>query len=118
MQHVDAIRILSVKPIQQARRSVGAAVIHETEVDTSSRRMKGAEGIHVQPMLFVEAGDHDHNVHVSALSIYPRAMEVRNIETSVHGRMVIERVGSSRMLAGFHGYAETAEAHMQELKRL
>lgn len=45
-------------------------------------------------------------------------MEVRNIATPVHGRVLFEDRQSDRLIAGFHGYAETADTHMQELQRL
>jgi len=40
------------------------------------------------------------------------------IETITHGRYLVERRESQRLLVGFHGYAETAERHMEELRRI
>lgn len=45
-------------------------------------------------------------------------MNVLKIETSIHGRVLCEERGSDNLLIGFHGYAETAEAHMAELATL
>ena len=80
--------------------------------------MKRAERIYVEPMLFVVAGNHDDNVHASALSINLRAMEVRNIETPTHGRLLFEARDTGRIIVGFHGYGETAETHLELLRRL
>jgi dienelactone hydrolase len=43
---------------------------------------------------------------------------IRTIETRVHGRFLHEDRGRERLLVGFHGYAETAEIHLEELKKL
>jgi predicted esterase len=43
---------------------------------------------------------------------------IQTIETKVHGRFLHEDRGPERLLVGFHGYAETAEIHMEELKKL
>jgi len=49
-------------------------------------------------------------------------MIARTLETAVHGRYLYEDRGSSldggRLLVGFHGYAETAEMHLEELAKL
>jgi hypothetical protein len=45
-------------------------------------------------------------------------MNVLQIETPVHGRVLFEDRGNERLLVGFHGYAETAEIHMAELAKL
>lgn len=45
-------------------------------------------------------------------------MNVLQIETSVHGRVLFEERGRDHLLIGFHGYAETAETHMAELAKL
>jgi len=40
------------------------------------------------------------------------------IETITHGRYLVERRGSQRLLVGFHGYGESAERHLEELRQL
>jgi len=45
-------------------------------------------------------------------------MNVLQIETSIHGRVLFEKRGDDNLLIGFHGYAETAETHMAELASL
>ena len=42
----------------------------------------------------------------------------RNIETKIHGRFLFEDRGHERLIVGFHGYAETAEAHLAELQKI
>lgn len=43
---------------------------------------------------------------------------LRTIETKVHGRFFHEDHGPERLLVGFHGYAETADVHLEELQKL
>jgi predicted esterase len=45
-------------------------------------------------------------------------MTVRHITTTVHGRFLHVDRGPSRLVVGFHGYAETAEAHLEELEQI
>lgn len=45
-------------------------------------------------------------------------MNIRTLETSVHGRFLYEDRGAERLLVGFHGYAESAETHLAELEKL
>ena len=45
-------------------------------------------------------------------------MTVLHIETTVHGRVHFENRSAERLLIGFHGYAETAEAHLAELEKI
>jgi predicted esterase len=45
-------------------------------------------------------------------------LEVLNIEAKVHGRVLFERRADDRLLIGFHGYAETAEKHLNEMKKI
>lgn len=40
------------------------------------------------------------------------------VETPVHGRTLSRRGVSGNLLVGFHGYGETAEAHLAELERI
>ncbi|HUP63179.1 MAG TPA: phospholipase [Thermoanaerobaculia bacterium] len=40
------------------------------------------------------------------------------IETRFHGRFLREDRGGERFLAGFHGYAETADVHLAELHKI
>jgi predicted esterase len=42
-------------------------------------------------------------------------MLTRNVEARVHGRYLYEDRGSERLLVGFHGYAENADANFAEL---
>jgi predicted esterase len=42
-------------------------------------------------------------------------MIVRNVETTVHGRVLFEDRGADRLLLGFHGYAEDAETNLGQL---
>lgn len=42
-------------------------------------------------------------------------MIVRTVETPAHGRFLFEDRGAGRLLVGFHGYAETADASFAEL---
>ncbi|HEY0140533.1 MAG TPA: phospholipase [Thermoanaerobaculia bacterium] len=45
-------------------------------------------------------------------------MNVRTIETTTHGRFLLEERDPARLLIGFHGYAETADVHFEELQKL
>lgn len=45
-------------------------------------------------------------------------MEVRNVETPIHGRYLYEARSEQRLLVGFHGYAENAGKHMNELRKI
>jgi predicted esterase len=45
-------------------------------------------------------------------------MNVHTIETRIHGRYLHEDRGGKRLLAGFHGYAERAEHHFEELHKI
>lgn len=45
-------------------------------------------------------------------------MEVKHVETPVHGRFAFEPRDHGLLLVGFHGYAETAEIHIEQLRRL
>ncbi len=45
-------------------------------------------------------------------------MNVLQIETSIHGRVLFEERGHDNLLIGFHGYGETAEPHLAELAKL
>jgi predicted esterase len=42
----------------------------------------------------------------------------RTLETSVHGRYLYEARGSDRLLAGFHGYGELAEASLEQMEMI
>ena len=47
--------------------------------------------------------------------------EVRHIPALIHGRYVLEtpaRVDGAPLLVGFHGYGESAEKHLEELRRI
>ncbi|HVG24490.1 MAG TPA: phospholipase, partial [Thermoanaerobaculia bacterium] len=41
-----------------------------------------------------------------------------NVAATVHGRYLYEDRGAERLLVGFHGYAESAEANFAELRKL
>jgi predicted esterase len=45
-------------------------------------------------------------------------MNVLQIETPVHGRVLFEERASDRLLIGFHGYAETADAPFAEMEKI
>lgn len=45
-------------------------------------------------------------------------MIARTLETAVHGRYLYEDRGAERLLVGFHGYAEVAEAHLAEVEKI
>ncbi len=45
-------------------------------------------------------------------------MESRNIAATVHGRCLYEPRGTDRLLIGFHGYAETADINLAELRQI
>lgn len=45
-------------------------------------------------------------------------MPIRHVATTVHGRFLHEPRDPSRLLVGFHGYAENATIHMAELKQI
>ena len=40
------------------------------------------------------------------------------IETKTHGRYLVRRASSQRLLVGFHGYGENAEKHLEELEKI
>jgi predicted esterase len=44
--------------------------------------------------------------------------DTRTIPTTVHGRYHVRDGPAERLLVGFHGYGETAEAHMAELQQI
>lgn len=45
-------------------------------------------------------------------------MLIANVATTVHGRYLYEDRGADRLLVGFHGYAETADANFAELEKI
>jgi predicted esterase len=45
-------------------------------------------------------------------------MNVLQIETPIHGRVLFEERGSDRLLIGFHGYGELADAQLAELEQI
>jgi predicted esterase len=45
-------------------------------------------------------------------------MQMRTIETSVHGRFLYEDRGAANLLVGFHGYAELADWNLAELEKI
>jgi predicted esterase len=45
-------------------------------------------------------------------------MQTRHVSTQTHGRFLYEARDPARLLVGFHGYAQTAEAHMKELLQI
>jgi len=45
-------------------------------------------------------------------------MRTLHIETAIHGRVLHEDRGADRLLVGFHGYAETADLHMEQLRKI
>jgi predicted esterase len=50
-----------------------------------------------------------------------RRREERHIETPVHGRFLLEmppQADRCPLVVGFHGYGESAERHLQELRRI
>jgi predicted esterase len=44
--------------------------------------------------------------------------DIRTIPTTVHGRYLVRDDPPERLLVGFHGYGETAEGHMAELRQI
>src|SRR5436190_4578627 len=40
------------------------------------------------------------------------------IATTVHGRFIVREGPPERLLIGFHGYAETAEIHLEQLEKI
>ena len=44
--------------------------------------------------------------------------DIRTIPTTVHGRYLVHDGPQERLLVGFHGYGETAEAHLAELRQI
>ena len=47
--------------------------------------------------------------------------EVRHIETAIHGRYLVEAPADPTgcpLLVGFHGYGETAEKHLDEIRKI
>src|SRR5215212_10790616 len=45
-------------------------------------------------------------------------MNILSIETPTHGRVLYEKRDVERLIVGFHGYAELAEAHLAELHKI
>lgn len=45
-------------------------------------------------------------------------MNVHTIQTTVHGRVLVEERDPDRLVIGFHGYAETADVHLEELRKI
>src|SRR3954471_8800908 len=46
------------------------------------------------------------------------AFQARPTPATVHGRYLVRDGPPERLLVGFHGYGETAEAHMRELAQI
>jgi len=44
--------------------------------------------------------------------------DTRSIPTTVHGRYLVRQGSPERLLVGFHGYGETADVHMSELRQI
>jgi len=44
--------------------------------------------------------------------------DVRTIAATIHGRFLVRHGPPERLLVGLHGYGETAEIHMAELKQI
>src|SRR4051795_2142239 len=44
--------------------------------------------------------------------------QTHTIPTTVHGRYLVRDGPRERLLVGFHGYGETAEAHVAELRQI
>lgn len=102
---------------EEGERAVGAAVVDEEEVDAA----EVAEGLHVETLLFVVAGDDDGDAHGGVL--YGRCQMSsqhvdRIIETKTHGRYLVKPGASQRLLVGFHGYGQNAEIHLADLEKL
>jgi predicted esterase len=45
-------------------------------------------------------------------------LTTHTIAATVHGRFLVRQGPPERLLLGFHGYAETAEVHIEELSRI
>ena len=45
-------------------------------------------------------------------------VHIRTIPTTVHGRYLVRQGPPERLLIGFHGYGETAEVHMAQLRQI
>src|SRR5260370_8982224 len=45
-------------------------------------------------------------------------LTTHTIAATVHGRFLVRQGPPERVLIGFHGYAETAEAHVEELSKI
>ena len=45
-------------------------------------------------------------------------IETHTIETKTHGRYLLRRGTSQRLLVGFHGYGEGADKHLAELEKI
>jgi predicted esterase len=45
-------------------------------------------------------------------------VQIRTIPTTVHGRYLVRDGPPERLLVGFHGYGESAETHMAELRQI
>ena len=45
-------------------------------------------------------------------------MTLQHVSTPVHGRFLYERRSTERLLVGFHGYAQNARVHMDDLRTL
>jgi len=44
--------------------------------------------------------------------------DTRSIPATVHGRYLVRQGSPERLLVGFHGYGETADVHMSELRQI
>jgi dienelactone hydrolase len=45
-------------------------------------------------------------------------MDVRTVEATIHGRFLYVPHDPQRLLVGFHGYAERAEIHLEEIQKI
>ena len=44
--------------------------------------------------------------------------DIRTVATTIHGRYLVRDGPPERLLVGFHGYGETADAHIAELRQI
>ena len=117
VQHQKPLGIRSMERLDQFQGPVATPIVHETELNAHIIRSECAKGIDGKAPLFVVAGDDEDDVQTNG-SLEYAAVEVRSVETVVHGRVLFERRPADRLLVGFHGYAENAERHIAELQKI
>lgn len=108
--------VLELRFREDPRCRVSASVVDEEKFDTLTGNRVVAKGVDRQPVRFVVARYDDDDVHEGQCIVCP--LQVLTIDSTIHGRVLFDARPGDRLLIGFHGYAETADKHLEELRRI